>query len=520
MTPQSFSSSSLAPVPKSLAAPIHSARLSNTTILFLFAAPIVILLYGSFVFNPANADNLFLYILQVVADAISILALLGLWITVLLDVIVEQHHRRQYPHSPEFLLAQRATLDVFVTVAGEDIGVVEKTLNAAVAMEYPHHTFVLDDGQSPDVETLAKRLGVRYVTREDRQYAKAGNVNNGLAESGGEFFAIFDADQVPRKDFIVKLLPYMENPKLAMVQSPQSFANTHSFIASGTAQAQEVFYKYVCPAKNISNSAFCVGTNMIFRRRAIDEIGGIALNNSEDIWTSYRLHEKGWQTLFVNEVLAVGEAPSAIIPYFKQQQRWAKGGLSMLFTQNPLRSKQLNLDQRLQYFASNTYFLVGISILAYLLFPILYLLFDIKSLNTDDGFRWMLHYLPYFALYYSLTWLLLGRLQLSTLATAVASFYPYLRGLFSVIFNTEQKWVATTTAHRENDSFMRWTWPHVFIIILTVFSFVVGWYDPRNFWTTLFNTIWAGLNMYLLLVFLTGERRRMRVDRVADAKPH
>jgi len=79
---------------------------------------------------------------------------------------------------------------------------------------------------------------------------------------------------------------------------------------------------------------------MIFRRSAIDEIGGIARDNSEDIWTSYQLHEHGWHTVFINEVLAVGVAPATIAAYFKQQRRWAKGGLSMLFTKNPLRSKK------------------------------------------------------------------------------------------------------------------------------------------------------------------------------------
>mgnify|MGYP002346663112 CR=1 FL=1 len=485
---------------------IASSKVLNTTTIFLLVAPLVVILYGSFVFNPANADNILLYSIQVISDGIAIMALLGLWVTVLLDVIVEKHHRshRSVPNS--FLAEKHPTIDVFVTTAGEPIDIIYQTVSAAVNMEYPHATFVLDDGDSNDVRLLAAKIGAGYVARKNRLHAKAGNVNNGLQYGKGEFFAIFDADQVPKRDFIVKLLPYMQNEKLAMVQSPQYFANTESFIAAGTAQAQEVFYKYVCPAKNISNSAFCVGTNMIFRRSAINEIGGIARNHSEDIWTSFLLHEHGWDTIFVNEVLAVGKAPSTIISYFKQQRRWAKGGLGMLFTNNPLRAKELNVDQRIQYFISNTYFLVGIPMLAYLTFPILYLLFGIKPLNTEDGLVWALHYIPYFALYYSLTWLLLGRLRLSTLATALSSFYPYLLAMFSVLFETEQEWIATTSQRRHQDAIMQWVWPHVFLIILGILSLVVGWYDPGNFWTTLFNTAWVVINTYLLYRFLIGDR--------------
>jgi len=495
---------------------ITSSKVLSTTTIFLFAAPLVIFLYGSFVFNPANADNILLYVIQVIADVISIMALLGLWVTVLLDVIVESHHRSHRVIANSFLIEKQPTVDVFITTAGEPIDIIRKTVTAAVFMEYPHETFVLDDGQSDAVKSLAYQLGVQYVSRNNRLHAKAGNVNNGLRHGRSEFFAIFDADQVPKKDFIINLLPYMNNAKLAMVQSPQYFANTHSFIAAGTSQAQEVFYKYVCPAKNISNSAFCVGTNMIFRRSAIDEIGGIAENNSEDIWTSYLLHEKGWHTLFVNEILAIGEAPATIVSYFKQQRRWAKGGLDMLLNNNPLRSKKLNLDQRMQYFISNTYFLVGISILAYLMFPILYLLFGVKPLNTDDGWSWALHYIPYFALYYMLSWLFLGRLYLATLSTAVASFYPYILALFSVVFETEQEWVATTSKKAHEDVFMKWVWPHVFIIILSLLSLVVGWYEPKNFWTAMFNTVWVVLNTYLLYLFLTGEKRMSKISISTD----
>lgn len=214
---------------------------------------------------------------------------------------------------------------------------------------------------------------------------------------------------------------------------------------------------------------------------------------------------------FINEVLAIGEAPATVISYFKQQRRWAKGGLGMLFTSNPLRSKHLTLDQRIQYFFSNTYFLVGVSILAYLLFPILYLLFGIKPLDTENGVVWMLHYIPYFALYYMLTWLFLGKLHLATIATALASFYPYLLALVSVAFDTEHKWVATTSRSIfKGDFFMKWAWPHVLIILVGLMSLFVGWYEPVNFWATLFNTLWMLFNTYLLFLFLTGENRHVK----------
>jgi cellulose synthase (UDP-forming) len=479
-------------------------QILNTTIIFLFAAPIVILLYASYVFNPAHIENLFMYIIQLIADSISIVVLLSLWLTILLDVVVSPHHRAHNGSFDSLLLKGKPTVDVLIPVAGEPIDIIKKTLRAAINMDYPHNVFVLDDGKSMEVEAIAKKLNVPRITRNTREGAKSGNLNNGIKYSQAEFLAIFDADQVPKKKFITTLLPYMANSEVAMVQSPQHFVNTDYFIASGTSQAQEIFYKYICPAKNISNSAFCVGTNVIYRRKALDEIGGIArVGHSEDIWTSLLLHQKKWQTLFVNEILANGQAPTSISAYFRQQLRWAKGGMSMLFLNNTLFDSNLSLDQRIQYFVSNFYYLVGFSILAYLMFPLAYLLFGVKSLQTLSGMEWLLHYVPYFGLYYSISWLLLGKIYINTISTAIASFYPYLLAFFSIIFGTKLNWTATTT-NKKDQVIMKWIWPHVFIVILTIFSFVVGWYNPTNFVATIFNSLWAAINMYLLIIFIKG----------------
>lgn len=488
---------------------LTSAQLNATTVLFLLAAPIVVILYGSFVFNPMHADNWIMYLLHVVADMISIVVLLSLWLTILLDVLIESHHRILSPNENDYLFKSHPTVDVFITVAGEPIEIVSETIQAAVDMDYPHEVFVLDDGKSAQVKAICEKVGANYITRTNKEFAKSGNLNNGLRYSEAEFFVIFDADQVPKKNFLIQLLPHMANDNIGMVQSPQFYGNTHEFIANGTAQAQEIFYKHVCPAKNVTNSAFCVGTNVLFRREAIDQIGGVAqVGHSEDIWTSRLLHEKGWQTLFVNEVLAVGRAPATVASFFKQQLRWSKGGLSMMFLQNPLLSKHLSIDQKIHYFSANFFYLCGFAILAYLVFPLAYLLFGVKALQTESGLIWLLHYLPYFGLYYSLTWLLLGKLHISTIATSMASFYPYILAFVTVIFGTKIRWVATTT-NRVGSLDMQWVWPHVLLIILTLFALIIGWYEPTNFWTTFYNTVWALFNLYLLVIFITAETRKV-----------
>jgi len=92
-------------------------------------------------------------------------------------------------------------------------------------LDYSHQTYVLDDGDSLDVKKIAEELGIYYVARprHARSYAKSGNLNYGLRYCKGEFFAVFDADHVPDKEFLIELLPFFQNKNVALVQTPQHY---------------------------------------------------------------------------------------------------------------------------------------------------------------------------------------------------------------------------------------------------------------------------------------------------------
>ncbi len=490
---------------------LKAKTIPSTAVFFLLIAPFVVVFYAIYVFNPAKSDNVFLYSFLVLGDFIGMLAIMGLWITIFMDVVIPEHHDKTAALiGGKAFLAKKPTVDVFITTYGEPLEIIEETLKSAVAARYKHNTFILDDKGQEEVKKLAERYGAFYVSRGFNEYAKAGNINHGLGYSKADFFIVLDADQSPMPEIIEELLPYMSDERVAMVQSPQAYRNTDKFIPAGTAQAQEIFYKYVQPAKNVSNSAFCVGTNMMYRRSAIDEIGGIKkISHSEDIWTTLHLHEAGWKTIFINKTLALGLAPDSINGYFNQQLRWAKGGLGMLFENNPLFSTKLNFDQKIQYFLSNSFFLVGIPIFLYIIFPILYLLFEIKPLVTS--FDWFLHYIPYLFLYYFLSWLFLSKISIANISVSIASYYPYLLALFSVILEKDHKWQATNALFKKLGGNVKWIWSHLLIVFLTLAALFVGWYNPSDIWLTIFYSILALWNLYLIYLFITGERRLVKV---------
>ena len=323
----------------------RGARDSPSLMMLVLIATIGVLLYTTFLFDFSNRGNWIPYLMVLAAESVIIFqALIALW-----TILSSGHNPRGYRfHNaqnriygpghktiepgtdltalPMFLHETPVELDVYITTYGEDLATVRRTVTAALAMHGKHNTYILDDGKSDEVRALAAELGAEYIVREGNKGAKAGNINNALTVTTGEYFVVLDADFVPKEDFLYQTVPFFAEANVAFVQTPQAYGNLHNLISRGAGYMQSVFYRFIQPGKNRFNAAFCVGTNVIYRRTAIESIGGIyEQSKSEDVWTSLKLHESGWKTVYISTVLAVGDTPETIEAYTKQQQRWATG---------------------------------------------------------------------------------------------------------------------------------------------------------------------------------------------------
>src|SRR6266540_1714835 len=254
------------------------------------------------------------------------------------------------------------------------------TIAAAVALKPAHETWVLDDGDRPAIARLAAELGARYLARSDRSHAKAGNINRALTVIDADLVAIFDADHVATPDFLTHTLGYFDDPRLALVQTPQDFYNLESFEHGRSAHEdgiseQSLFYRVIQVGKNRWQAAFWCGTSALVRVTALRSIGGLATESiTEDIHTTIRLHRAGWRTVYHNEVLARGLAAGSAAPYLAQRLRWGTGAMQVLRSaDNPLRASRLSLSQRLAYAFTLFGWFDGWRSLGYLLMPLLVL---------------------------------------------------------------------------------------------------------------------------------------------------
>jgi cellulose synthase (UDP-forming) len=179
---------------------------------------------------------------------------------------------REVPPAP----AEGLSVDVFITTYNEPVDLVMNTAIAARRISYPHKTWILDDGARPAVKGAAEAAGIGYITRSPDwdnlpRHAKAGNLNNALAATQGEFLLILDADQIPEPGIVHSMLGHFNNEKVALVQTPQWFSNVADDDILGS-QAP-LFYGPIQQGKDGWNAAFFCGSNAMIRREALMQIG-------------------------------------------------------------------------------------------------------------------------------------------------------------------------------------------------------------------------------------------------------
>lgn len=248
-------------------------------------------------------------------------------------------------------------VDVFIPTYNEPFSVLEKTVTGALCLDYPNfRLWVLDDGRRAWLKDFCEAKGVGYLTRPDNAHAKAGNINHALTKTNAEFVAVFDADFIPQRNFLLRTLGFFNDPKVGIVQVPHAFYNNDPMQANlalrrALPHDQSLFFESIMPSRDGWDAAFCCGSNSVIRRAALRSVGdGFPTESlTEDILLTLILLQRGWVTRYLCERLAYGLAPESIDAFFVQRQRWARGGIQTLFLASGPFGRGLSFPQRLMF---------------------------------------------------------------------------------------------------------------------------------------------------------------------------
>lgn len=223
-----------------------------------------------------------------------------------------------------------------------EIYVVKRIIESTCEIEYPREKLeiqILDDSTDETSQVVAElveeksREGVdiKHVCRENRKGFKAGALREGLRTARGEYIAIFDADFVPRKDFLMNTIPHFFNdPRIGMVQTRWEHLNdTYSLLTRAQAMALDGHFVIEQSVRN--KAGFFMnfnGTGGVWRKSCIEDAGNWQDDTlTEDLDLSYRAQLKGWKFKFLNDVTSPAELPSEINALKTQQFRWTKGAI-------------------------------------------------------------------------------------------------------------------------------------------------------------------------------------------------
>lgn len=435
--------------------------------------------------------------------------------------------KKRRPISLEFA-KELPTVDIFIATYNEPVNVLRKVVASCTYLHYPKELVnicICDDGRRSEVKELAKEFNIVYIERNDNKHAKAGNLNHAMLKTNGEIIVTLDADMVVKSDFLEKTIGYFENKKVAFVQTPQAFYNADPFQYNLFAEKdipneQDFFMRILQSGRDRFNSIVFVGTNTLFRRTSLEEIGGFATGViTEDMATGMLLQSK-YESVFVDEVLARGLSVESWEDLIRQRDRWCRGNIQCAKKWNPLTHPGLTFMQRIIYLDGILYWFFGLFKMIYIIVPLVFLLFGISSIQaslTDVLMFW----LPAYAT---------SRIAFTVTANKQRNFVwnhiyetsmsPYLAisATFEMFLNKQFNFNVTPKGVTNHQRIFKWkvVIPHLVLFMLSMLAyFKSGIYflqPDENYGIVLINLFWITFNGIGIFasILIAFERPRFR----------
>lgn len=443
---------------------------------------------------------------------------------------------------PDVPLELYPDVDVLIATHSEDVELLLKTVNGCCHMAYPNpskvHIYLCDDADRPEIAALARRMHIGYFGLSENKHAKAGNLNNALSQTHSPLVVTFDSDMIPRREFLMKTVPYFflpkmieedgrwrmrepdeidEDYKIGFVQTPQSFYNPdlfqfNFFAETNIPNEQDYFFREVNLGRNSTNSAIYAGSNTMIAREALEEVGGIRTGTiTEDFATGIDIQAKGYTTYAVNTVLASGLAPNDFRKLLQQRQRWGRGCVQCIRSIKFWTNK-LPLTSKLSYLSCLFYWTTFLRRFIYMLSPIFYALFNVLVVKCD---LWglLLFWAPSYLIYNQALKLLSGKIRnqrWSNIVDTIICPYMIVPILLESLGIRLRKFAVTSKENvTARTAQFRYAIPHVLLLIATglaIFSCVRDMFTYQSF-GSLVVLFWLCMNGYFLcmaVLFMAG----------------
>ncbi|MFI3211873.1 MAG: glycosyltransferase [Eubacteriales bacterium] len=459
--------------------------------------------------------------------------------------------KRKIPDCPQINEVLFPHVDVFIATYNEPVELLQKTVNGCIHMNYPDknkvHIYICDDGARDEMRDMAKKMGVSYISRQDNQGGKAGNLNHAMSHSTSPLIATFDADMIPMDDFLYATIPYFlapnkegennRNPnkgKVGFIQTPQSFYNLDLFQANLYAEddipnEQDYFYRNIQLSRNSNNTPIYGGSNTVISREALLEVGGFYTESiTEDFATGMLIQSKGYSCYALPTVHASGMSPTDLKSLFKQRERWARGCIQTARRMNFLFMKGLSIKQKISYLSSVMYWYSSIKRFFFIMAPIAFSVFRV-AIVACSFIEILLFWLPT----YLITKFTLNKSSSHVRNTKWSNIYETImfQSLIpGVILETlgiaKNKFSVTRKDKVENDNQYRLMQSlpfiiYIFLSIIGIYNIILYSYlhQTVTYFVLLYWLVVNLLNLVIALIFLLGRMKKHKEEHIRASVP-
>jgi cellulose synthase (UDP-forming) len=336
------------------------------------------------------------------------------------------------------------SIDVYLPTAGEDIDLLVNTYHYVSQLEWPGElqVYVLDDTARPQIEATAAEYGFGYFARPGSEYKKAGNLRYAFERTSGDHIMILDADFVPRADALLELAPYFDDESVGIVQSPQQFATSRAmnWLQRGAGATQEIFYRFIQVSRDSVGAAICCGTSALYRRTALDAIGGFPkISHSEDVFTGFEMDKVGIRLQYVPVNVTQGICPDELDGFIAQQYRWCEGSAELASGVDFHTHPSLTNKMRLSFWSGFFYYGTTAMNAFFAPIPILIMVWLFPQYVHAVNFLPLVGLFVLWLVIYP--WLLKGRWRLETLRVQAIYSFAHAVAIYDVFFGKTSEWV-------------------------------------------------------------------------------
>lgn len=222
----------------------------------------------------------------------------------------------------------------------DEESVISRCIEALLSQIYPRDKMkiIIVDGSSKDAtkkicESYARETpGLITIIEQKGMKGKPSALNDGLHHCTGDIVGVFDADNVPDADILMKVARCFEDRSIEALQGrTDSLNEEQNRITKIAAIEERIWLHTVFCRDRLRLFVSLTGSCQFVRCETLKSLGGWREDSlAEDVDLALRLTEKGHLIKFEGDAKSRQETPSSIKNLFKQRLRWYTGYLENL----------------------------------------------------------------------------------------------------------------------------------------------------------------------------------------------